>query len=362
MSAGREAEIVSLGMITSVGTSAERTAAAVRAGISRFRESAYLDRRGEAVFLATVPDEDLPPLAASLGDHPAMTERRAQMLRLAAAALEEALSGEPDGARIPLLLALPEVLPGMSPSLDPGETGFLRDLAAQSRVRFDVARSRAIPGGRGAGIAALAEALERLDPRTTPLVLAGGVDSHQDAALLAFLDDDDRLRAAGVHDGFTPGEGAAFVLLGLPGSARRSQRKPRGRLSGVATAEDPGHRYSREPHRGEGLDSAFRPLFARVGRAPEPVSTVLGSLNGERFQAKEWGVGYLRSTEHIAGDARLLHPAEHLGDTGAAAAPILVCLAAIGMERDYLRAPCLVWSSSDTAARGAAIVGPGTAD
>jgi 3-oxoacyl-[acyl-carrier-protein] synthase-1 len=356
MTTARGAEILHVGMVTSVGADALRTAAAVRAGISRFRATPFMDQRGEAIFMATVPDEDLAPLHPSLRAHPAIDARSAQMLRLAAAALQEVLADVLEAPHIPLLLALPETLPDRAAS--PIATGpdFLRLLATQSATRFDLEKSRAVAGGRAAGMIVLADALERLETRAAPLVLVGGVDSHQDEALLEALDDEDRLRAVGVLDGFTPGDGAAFLLLGPPGSAKRTQREPLARIEAAATALEPGHRYSQEPYRGDGLDGAFRALFAR---APAPVHTVYAGLNGESMGAKEWGVAYVRHREHFADGFEVLCPAEHLGDTGAASGPLMLGLAAIALQRDYRRAPCLVWCSSDLGARGAAIVGPG---
>jgi 3-oxoacyl-[acyl-carrier-protein] synthase-1 len=356
MTIARGAEILHVGMVTSVGAGAPRAAAAVRAGISRFRETSFLDRRGEPIFMATVPDEDLAPLHPSLREDPSIGGRAAQMLRLAGAALDEALADVPEGPRAPLLLALPEVLPGHTASPMATEPGFLRLLATQSTRRFDVEGSRVVAGGRAAGMALLADALDRLERRAAPLVLVGGVDSHQDAALLSALDDEDRLRAVGVLDGFTPGEGAAFLLVGPPGSARKAQREPTARIEAAATAQEPGHRYSKEPYRGDGLDSAFRALFA--GAAGQ-VHTVYAGLNGESMGAKEWGVAHLRHRPHFADGFEVLCPAEQLGDTGAASAPLMLGLAAIALQREHRRPPCLVWCSSDLGARGAAIVGPG---
>jgi 3-oxoacyl-[acyl-carrier-protein] synthase-1 len=336
-------------MCTSVGVGASKTAAAVRAGLPRFRESPFYDRRGEPIILAAVPDEDLPPLAPSLPD--SVDEREAQMLRLAAPALAEVLGGVPGAERIPLLLALPEALPGREV---PGPA-FLRRLAAQSGLGFSVEESRASTGGRAAGLAVLGEALDRLAARGG-LVLVGGVDSHQDAALLQALDEEGRVRAHGIPDGFTPGEGAAFLLLGAASGAKRA---PLARVEAAAAAEEPGHRFSDAPYRGEGLDAAFRGLFARVSGAP-PVRTVYAGLNGESFGAKEWGISYLRHRERFADDLRVEHPADCLGDAGAALGPLMLGLAALGMQGGYRRSPCLVWCSSDGAARAAALVSAST--
>jgi 3-oxoacyl-[acyl-carrier-protein] synthase-1 len=47
------------------------------------------------------------------------------------------------------------------------------------------------------------------------------------------------------------------------------------------------------------------------------------------------------------------HPADCLGDTGAACGPIMAGLAALGIAGGYRRSPCLVYGSSDDGPRAA---------
>ncbi len=228
-------------------------------------------------------------------------------------------------------------------------------MATQVGRRFDVARSRVFPNGRAAGVLALAEGLALLRLQAAGQVVVGGVDTHVDHALLAALAGEGRLRAEGVPEGYVPGEGAAFLLLTSPGGGRRSGRAAIARVTGVAQALEPGHRYSAEPHRCDGLAAAFARLFD-AGAAPGPIETVYAGLNGERLFAREWGVAQIRHRDRFAEHVAVEHPADCLGDAGAALWPILAALAAIGVKEGYRRSPCLVWCSSDQAERGAAIV------
>ncbi len=348
--APRGAEILAVGMTTSVGMTAQTTAASVRAGVSLFRETSILDRRFNPIVMATVPDVDLPPLAAALEAAAGLTTRQMRMLRLAGAALRESLSGMERPDRIPVLLAAPEPHPGRPAIVEPR---FLEQLAVQADVPFNIQRSRVFPRGRAAGFAALAEAIERIASGNDGYVLVGGVDSHLDLYMLGTLDLEERIRADGVFDGFIPGEGAAFLLLTSLGNGARIGRAPVARIDGAAIADEPGHRYSEEIYRGDGLDLAFRGLFASTAGT---VQTVYAGLNGESFNAKEWGVAYMRHRERFAEDFAIEHPADCLGDTGAALGPMLVGLAAIGVMKGYRHWPCLAWSSSDQAERGAAMV------
>jgi 3-oxoacyl-[acyl-carrier-protein] synthase-1 len=341
-------------MATAVGMSAPTTAASVRAGVSRFHETDLEDRRGEPIVMAMLPDEALPPLDGALERDPWMTALQARMLRIAAGALRETLDAAISRVeRIPLLLAVPEPLPGRSPPVAPG---FLRWLGVQAGVDLAWERSRAFPLGRAGGIAALGDALARIASLSDPYVLVGGVDSYRDPDLLDALDKEGRIRAAGVTDGFIPGEGAGFVLLASDGRATQQSRAALARVDAAAIDRERGHRYATEPYRGDGLDGALRALFEAVSGGSEPVHTVYAGLNGEHFHAKEWGVASIRHQPHFAEDLAIEHPIDCLGDTGAALAPLMIGLAALGAQRGYRRSPCLVWCSSDLETRGAALV------
>jgi 3-oxoacyl-[acyl-carrier-protein] synthase I len=127
------------------------------------------------------------------------------------------------------------------------------------------------------------------------------------------------------------------------------------RVAGVASGAEKGHMYSEEPYRGDGLAATFQALFASLPQLP-PIRSVYASWNGESFWAKEWGVGQMRSSARFAPHVRMEHPAEYYGDPGAAAGPLLVGLAAIGMKKRYREDPCLVFCSSDREERAAAVI------
>ena len=55
-------------------------------------------------------------------------------------------------------------------------------------------------------------------------------------------------------------------------------------------------------------------------------------------------------------DIALAHPVDCFGDAGAALGPLLVSLGAIGIQKGYVREPCLAWCSSDRETRGAALL------
>jgi len=340
------AEILQVGMTTPVGLTAATTAASLRAGIVRIRESAFVDRHSQPILAGFLEDAHLPALALSEAMLKKPVLRHARMLRIATYALQEALRGIP--GPLPLLLAVPEA------SAEAGAE-LLSQLSAQAGVALELRASKSFPHGRAGGLLALAEALRKLST-SHECVLLGGVDSHADLPLLDVLWDAQRLFVRGLSDGFIPGEGAAFVLLGRPGHGKRLGRDPLARILGVGTAREKGHLHAPDPHLGDGLADAFRALFSSLSSKPPAIRSVYAGLNGESFWAKEWGVAYLRHSPSFDEGARVDHPVECMGDPGAALAPLLLAQAAIAIQRGHRDAPALVWCASDGEERGAALI------
>lgn len=342
----RTAEILGLGMVTPVGLTAAAAAAALRAGIVRTRESSFIDRHSEPIVASFLDEKFLPALRLPKATLKVPSVRYERMLRLAAPALQQACQGI---SKPTLLLALPE--DGHGVGLE-----FLEQLAQQSGVELDVRRSKLFPHGRAGSLLALAEALRRLATNASTPVVVGGVDTYCDLPLLDSLWDESRLLVKGLTDGFVPGEGASFVLLSKPGQGRQLGLVPLARILGVGTGVEKGHLHATEPHLGDGLAEALHRLFSEVAAEKPRVRCVYAGLNGESFWAKEWGVSYLRHSHYFEEGFRLEHPIDCMGDPGAALGPILLSLAAIGVQREYRQAPCLVWCSSDRETRGAALV------
>jgi len=359
------AEILGIGMVTPVGLSARQTAASVRTGIGRLGESYVTDRYGEMLVMGLVDAGELPALCDELADPDdldrGLSPRQERLARLAGPALLEAI-GSDTPASLPLLLALPEAHPETRQAIGAEMIGIL---ATQTDRRFDAELSRTYALGRAGGFAALDDALELLAPgggardrrAAPPLVLVGAADSYLDLGLLYALDAEGRLKTGEVADGFVPGEGAAFLLLGPAGAAARSGRQPIARIAGVGRAHEAGHLYSAEPCRGGGLAAAFSALFERTGSAASgDIACVYAGLNGESFWAKEWGVAQIRCGGHLHHRLRVQHPADCFGDAGAALGLIMLGLGALDLSRGRIDGDCLVWGGADRGERGAALL------
>ena len=344
------ADIVSAGMFTPVGLSARAAAAAIRGSIGRAFEESVYNRRTEPQIIARIGSEYLTPLARV--DEQGMTTTHYRMLQLGAPALAEAAEGMSEP--LPLMLALPEVPPG---ARDPIGPAFLEQLSTEAEVKLALAESRVFRQGGAGGMFALAEALELLAKKAAPYVLIGGIDTFMSPRRLEEASLEGRLKASDTMDYFIPGEGASFLLLGAPGRAKRAGERVLAEVVGVGLGNEPGHRYSSKPYRGDGLAETFRNLFAQVPAEYPPVGCVYAGFTGENLPAKEWMVASTRNSKRFDNEeVAVHHPADCVGDAGAALGPIMLACAAIGLQRGYRTSPCLVWSTSDNEARGAALL------
>jgi 3-oxoacyl-[acyl-carrier-protein] synthase I len=344
------AVVMASSVLCAAGRGVEQLWASVRAGMGRIGASAILDRQFEPIRMALVPDDALEPeLPAELQSLP-WPGRARRMLRLAVPALRTVLEKAGPGP-VRLYLGLPQLALAEAPWMK----GFALHLAKVAGLEIDTPQSRVVPSGRAAALMALELALDALSRDPARPVIVGAVDSYLDMQLLASLGADGRLLGSRVVDGFIPGEGAAFLVLGGPPLA--SEQAPvTVTVEAAASVSDPGHRGGAQPALGEGLARALDILRARVANLPGAVGSTFAGLNGESFEAKAWGVARLRHSDLFAPDMVLEHPADCCGDTGAAAGAILLALATQALTAGQRNAPALVWAASDGESRACALL------
>lgn len=347
--------IVGSGMMTPVGLSVAETAASTRSRTARITDIEWRDSRFQRFTVGVVPDDALPELHPDLAGTP-LTYREERMLRLAAAPLQQALAPLAKyPGRIPLLLALPEI----HTTIPIREADFIRRLALQTGAKLDLTQSSAIVRGRAAALTALHQAVELIQRGQAKFVVVGGVDSYVDLYILGTLDMQKRVRTEVNADGFAPGEGAGFLVLGAGTAAREYQLPASAKILATATATEPGHIYSEAPYTAEALAGAFQSAFAVASGLP-PAAFIYASFNGEHYWAKEFGVAVVRNKDRIATDYQIEHPAECFGDLGAAHGAVLLGLAAFRVKQTCSSGPCLVFASSDHGERAVTLLGQPT--
>ncbi|MCY1041608.1 hypothetical protein OV208_09815 [Corallococcus sp. bb12-1] len=337
-----EVEVVAVGARTPVGYTAESSAAAVRAGISRYAEYPFLSAQGEPVVVASdgLLDRKLEG-----------RERLAPLLESVLGQVEEKLG--PDvvqGCRIRLLLALPEARPGFSE-----DDAVWIASAMKARFRGMDAHTNVMTIGRGHAGAMLAieqVARESSNGRDA-LFLVAGADSYHHAETFIWLERGRRFAQPGVRGGFTPGEGAGCLAL-MSAGLRRRLRLPRlAVVRGVSTAQERQLRDSSTGSFGVGMAQAVEGAMAGLDLPREGIDDLYTDINGERYRSEEWGFAALR-TPSVWKSAGYRAPSDCWGDVGAASGVLGGILAVRAFARGYARGPrAMVLAGSDGGLRGA---------
>ncbi len=330
------AAIVALGMVTPLGHGADASAAALRAGLTRFAELPEIEIEGAPIVGAPI---------RSLTDGLVGLERFAS---LAAAALRDLLDraslDERALASTRLYLALPN--DGLAP--------VAARIADQCGVSALAKRSQVFPAGHAGAIAALAQAMKDLARGGRAIV--GGVDSLLDPATVTAYHQRGRLKHGDRPTGLMPGEAAAFFLI---------EPLPQAKAPSIlATIEAPATATERVTIDGEGvcdasgLTEACRRTLGALSDGGKSLGLLVADLNGEAYRSEEYAYLIARALcDVVETPYRLWHPADSIGDTGAASAAISICAAARALQRGYARtSDVLVLASSEGGLRGTAIL------
>jgi 3-oxoacyl-[acyl-carrier-protein] synthase-1 len=335
----------SVGIVTPVGLSARPACAAVRAGITRVREIDRLyDRYGEPLLGADVP---------GISAVDAEDRRLELMLRSIHEAFQNLAGTRP--ATIYLAVCLDDRPRGT----DRTDSRRCVEAIRTSIHEYSGARRstvEVVTEGNASGLIALSRYEERLahDPSQTAVIV--GADSLLHRASIEYFERDERLRDARQVRGLCPGEAGACLIVDPP--SRGSGRAALARIEGIAVTKEsvgPGVDGGFTAH---GLTGALRTTLAATAALPRHV---LCDQNGEIYRSHEWALASIRAFE--GGEVpTVVHPAESIGDVGAAFAPLLIGLGAIMQNPPHPRPygeqydPVLVYCSSDSGARASAIV------
>jgi len=313
--------VIASGMVTAVGLNAPSSCAAIRCAIDNFSETRFMDDGGEWIIGSQVPLEQpwrgLPKL-----------------VHMAAPAIQECLAqiGNARPEMIPLLLCVAEKeRPGRLAGLD---DQLFHDLEAQLGVRFHQ-RSGVIDRGRVAGALALAEARRLIYEERVPFCIIAGADSFLVAATLAYYEKADRLLTSQNSNGFIPGEAGAAVLIGAPGQSI----EPELLCLGLGVGEEKASIASEEPLRADGLVAAFRAAFADAGRTIDDLDYRVTDSNGEQYWFKEAALAMTRTLRARKERFQIWHPADCIGETGAAIGPCTFAVALAAARKRYAPGP-----------------------
>lgn len=196
------------------------------------------------------------------------------------------------------------------------------DLVMRTMVRFRAVE--VIDAGYAGVIAALTRAREHIDSGSWSGALVIAVDSYLDDLSLEWLVTHGRLKADGIPCGLAPGEAGVCLLVEPLNEASARNARP------SATIEALVHLPAgvKDPDVLERAGLMGRAFMAAWNGDRTPFSGMLvADLNGEEQRARVFAMGI----QHVHAGGRLaphhlLMPAASLGDTGAAAGGIGICL------------------------------------
>lgn len=345
--------IAGMGMITSVGANTAMTTASINAGISAYNETKYENENGQPLTMALISNDIFHFIEEETGlrldQGRRYNARHDRMTTMAAIAIQEAIASLETDNAVPLIMAQPEY------RFDQTNLSSLTEnltTVASPWVNSELCRS--LYSGRAGGIEAINIVFDYLYDSHHDYFIVGASDSYLDDGRLRELDQAARLLHLNASNGFAPGEGAGYLVLTRNPALALVNEGNIVVLSQPGIAEEQGHLTSEQPYRGDGLDQAFKK--ALTAHQQNDISTIFCSLNGEHHWAKELGVAQMRNKQAFTEQVTVNHPAEYFGDLGAATAPVLIGLAAENLWSNQQEHKQLVYSSSDSAKRGAIVL------
>ena len=337
------------GCLCSIGLNATQACTSMRSGITRFSEHIYYD---------TIPpdpewDDEEPLVSSAVAVIDPYLDGPERLLSLAGPPLLEVIEASRlSRVHIPktaLLLALPQ----KDPVFDAWDLDQRFIPALLSRAGLTgLHETRIDRSGHTGMFRLIREAQDLLQQKQVDYCIVGGVDSYLLESRLEYLDENYRIRSNRNVDGYIPGEAAGFLLLERGGPSTTRGLEPMLRITGLGSAREEKPFPSQKNSSGKGLQDAISQVVNGV-----TVPWVVCDLNGESYRAMEWGLVYNRMGPVFEGLDRLDHPADCLGDVGAATGAFLLATTAFNMaEGRTPHSRALLWTSGDDGTREALTV------
>lgn len=294
--------LFSVGMCSPVGLRAASSCAALRAGVTRFRDLPGLEIDGE------------PAVGAVMPDLPLKLTYENRLLHLILTALHDCLGAEPPNnlEHVPLFLCLPEPdRPGAELSEE-----MIPQVEAKLHRTFHKEHSAVFRSGHTSAFEALEAARNCIGRRQASVCVIAAVDSYIQPETLEWLHRTERLKTPLNPDGIIPGEGAAVVAIRrrLPDNAPFSVE-----VRGFGFAEEPASVLKDDPLSGTGLSQAAQAALEQSKMQLHEVNFRLADVTGERYGFTEHSLAVQRLMRKPKEFFPLWHNADSIGDLGAAA-------------------------------------------
>jgi len=309
--------VIASGMVTGIGLNAPATCAAMRVGISSFAETRFIDKSGEWIIGSCVPLEE-------------SWRGIAKLVKMLAPAIRECLESVKGGSTedIPILLCLSEKSrPGRFSGL---EDQVSQELLSELGCRFHKT-STIISQGRVGGVSAIRQAREMILKNNAPYCIVAGTDTFMVNAALSAYQEKDRLLTITNSNGFIPGEAGAAVLL----APYVQSNKPQLVINGIGFGNEKAHIDSEEPMKADGMVQAVKAALSESKQELGDLDYRITDVNGEQYGFKEASLVLTRLLRKRKEEFDIWHPADCIGEVGAAIVPCVLGVALTAARKGY---------------------------
>jgi 3-oxoacyl-[acyl-carrier-protein] synthase I len=330
--------IAHVGLVTSVGLTTATTCAALRAKVTNPTPTRFMGVDGEWITAHQV----------DLGDESTGLEKIVAMAKLAIVECLEQLPVAPQ--QTPLLLCIPDAeRPGRLDGLDRHTFGALSKALG---VTFHPRLSGVLAGGRTGVLLALDHARRLLAEEDVPQVLIAASDSLIVWHTLTVYGDQGRLLSEHNSNGFIPGEAAGAIVVSRPHDGADELL-----CMGIGHGVEPSPFGSGEPLRAEGMTSAIKAALQDSGCEMHQLDFRITDISGEQYFFREAALAFARTVRQPKEEFDLWHPAEGIGETGAAAGAAMIGWGLMACRKGYARGRrILLHCSDDGRGRAAAVM------
>lgn len=307
--------ITGTGMVTGVGLSAASTCAAIRCSIDNFQETRFIDEGGEWIIGSSV---EL--------DQPWRGETK--LIKMAAMAIRECLAENPsiETEETPLLLCLAEK--ERSGRIIQDDNQLFIALQDELGLGFH-AKSRVISMGHVSIGVALKHCRKLIEKYQMPQVLVAATDSLLVASTLQNYQEKDRLLSSINSNGFIPGEAGAAIVV--EAQSQGSQLV----CDGLGFAVETATIDSEEPLRADGLTQAIKESLKDAKCEMGDLDFRISDVAGEQYHFKEATLALGRTLRVRKPMFDIWHPADCVGETGAAIGLIMLSVFKTSNEKGY---------------------------
>jgi 3-oxoacyl-[acyl-carrier-protein] synthase-1 len=263
-----------------------------------------------------------------------------------------------DFSKVPLYICLQEIERPSSFSIEELQAELFHNIVKTLNIPKLHPHSRAYLKGKAGFATALKQAQVDIYDNKHEQILIVSVDSLINSASLSYYAGDMygegcRLLTDSNSNGFIPGEAATAILLSKPIGEENEII-----ISGVGTAKEPATIYNKEELlKGAGLSKA---IMEASNQAKVPIHETffrVGSMSGEEYFFDEATLAQIKTLKQKIPDHPLWHPADSIGEVGAAIGGAMVIQTYYTMLKGYAPGEnALCHISNDDELRGAFIM------